>query len=184
MLVDLACNYPITRNEELATKMGVCTRSIIRKAKEMGLSKAFKGSYNFKVWQTVENMYGKYTIKEIAKVASVSERTVCRIINKLNLSMEKDEISIRCSNVQMKMHKSEKRRILFGLEQRTNILVGKSKARRKAKGLLAQHGYITLSSSRIVYYSEDMRRSEHIELYAKSVGLKLELWKTITYSMT
>lgn len=39
MIDDLRRNYPTTRNEELAGLLGVSTRTMIRKARELGLEK-------------------------------------------------------------------------------------------------------------------------------------------------
>ena len=75
--------------------------------------------------------------------------------------------------------KSEKRRILFGLEQRTDRFIGKDKVRNRVFRLLAGHGYIVIKGSMTAYYSPLMRRYEHIEAYAVSAGFSIELWETV-----
>jgi hypothetical protein len=75
--------------------------------------------------------------------------------------------------------KSEKRRILFGLEQRTDRFIGKDKVRNRVFRLLAEHGYIVIKGSMTAYYSPLMRRFEHIEAYAVSAGFSIELWETV-----
>ena len=178
MLEELVCDYPVMSNEKLAQRMGVCPRSIIRKAKEMRLTKAFKGSDRFQVWTTVERMFGKYTYKKIAQEAKVSEKTVMRICKKLKLRMEKEEVARHRSEGLKKTLKVERSRIVFGLEQRTDRRIGQDKARTKVLGMLAQHGYITIKGSRTAYYSAYMRRAAHIESYAVSVGINIEQWET------
>ena len=177
MLEDLVCNYPVMSNEKLAKKLGVCERSVIRKAKEMRLTKAFKGSDKFQVWAIVEKMFGKYPYKEIAQEAQVSVKTVMRISKKLNLQMEKDDVARHRAEAMRKTLKVEKSRIVFGLDQKTDRRVGQDKVRTRVLGMLAQHGYITIKGSRTAYYSVHMRRAEHIEAYAASIGINIKQWE-------
>ena len=177
MLEELVYNYPVTSNEELASKMGISARSIIRKAKEMNLTKAFRGSDNFHVWLTVERMFGKYPYRKIAEEAHVSVKTIMRICKKMNLKLEKETISKHHSEAQALILRREKSRIVFGLEQRTDRRIGQDKARTRVLKLLADHGYVTIKGSRTAYYSEEMNRAEHIESYAVSIGINIEQWE-------
>ena len=178
MIEELVCEYPVMSNEKLAQKLGVCERSVIRKAKEMRLTKAFKGSDKFHTWTTVEKMFGKYTYKKIAQEAGVSEKTVMRIVRKLKLQMEKEDVARHRSEGLRKTLRVEKSRVVFGLEQKTDRRIGHDKARTKVLGMLAQHGYITIKGSRTAYYSAYMHRAGHIESYAVSVGINIEQWET------
>ena len=178
MLEELVYSYPVTSNEELASKMGISARSIIRKAKEMRLTKAFRGSDNFHVWLIVERMFGKYPYRKIAEEAHVSVKTVMRICKKMNLKLEKETISKHHSEAQALILRREKSRIVFGLEQKTDRRIGEDKARTRVLKLLADHGYVTIRGSRTAYYSEDMERVGHIESYAVAIGINIEQWET------
>lgn len=178
MLEELVCEYPVMSNEKLAQKLGVCERSVIRKAKEMRLTKAFKGSDKFQTWTTVERMFGKYPYKKIAQEAGVSIKTVMRIGRKLKLQMEKEDVGRHRSEGLKKTLRVEKSRIVFGLEQKTDRRIGHDKARTRVLTMLAQHGYITIKGSMTAYYSVYMRRADHIEAYAVSIGVNIEQWET------
>lgn len=178
MIEDLVCDYPIMSNQILAQRLGICERSVIRKAKEMRLTKAFKGSDKFHVWSIVEDMFGKYPYKKIAQEAQVSEKTVMRICKKLKLKLEKEEVAKHRSEGLKKTLRIEKSRVVFGLEQKTDRRIGHDKARTRVLKMLAQHGYITIKGSRTAYYSVFMRRATHIESYAVSVGINIEQWET------
>lgn len=145
MLEDLVCDYPVMSNEKLAKKLGVCERSVIRKAKEMRLTKAFKGSDKFQVWAIVEKMFGKYPYKEIAQEAQVSVKTVMRISKKLNLQMEKDDVARHRAEAMRKTLKVEKSRIVFGLDQKNG------QARRTGQG---QNKGAWDAGSTWVYYNQ------------------------------
>lgn len=177
MIEDLVCDYPVMSNEKLAKKLGVCERSVIRKAKEMRLTKAFKGSDKFQVWAIVEKMFGKHPYRKIAQEAQVSEKTVMRICKKLKLQMEKEEVAKHRSEGLRKTLRTEKSRIVFGLEQKTDRRIGQDKARTRVLRMLSQHGYITIKGSRTAYYSVYMRRADHIEAYAASIGINIEQWE-------
>ena len=178
MLEELAENYAIASDNVLSKRLQVSVSTMRRKAHEMELVKSSVGRNCFEVWNTVERMFGKYSNKEIAKEAHVSERTVRRISKRLKLKLSKDERSMLISRAVTKVIKSEKRRILFGFEQRTNRFIGKDKVRTRVFRMLAEHGYIVITGSMIAYHSASMRRYEHIEAYAVSVGFQMELWET------
>ena len=178
MLEQLVCDYPVTPDRVLAERLHVSSRSIQRKAREMRLTKAMKGRANFEVWMRIEELFGKYSYRQIAEQTHVSVRTVSRICKKLKLKLEKEDAARHRSEAQIKMIRSERRRLIFGLEQRTDRCIGYDKGRRKALELLAQHGYVTIKGSRTAYYSDSLRRAEHIESYAKALGINIEYWET------
>ena len=177
MIDILAIEYPITFNGVLAQKLGVSTNTIHRKAIKLGLKKAGKGRMNYKTWETVERLFPTHSHRQIASAAGVSERTVRRICRALNLRRDRDEEKLLRSEGMKRVFKSENRRILFGLEQNTNKLVGRDKERLKISDDLKKHGYIVIKGSRVVYYSVDMRRIVHLESYAEALGLRFEEWE-------
>lgn len=179
MLEEMVINYPILSNPKLSEMLQVSVSSIRRKAKEMQLLKSSVGGNRFEKWNIVEEMFGKHSNREIARAAHVSERTVRRICKRLELELTQDERGKLVSEGVLKGIKSEKRRILFGLEQRTDRFIGKDKARNRMWHLLAEKGYVVIRGSMTVYCSDTMRRHEHIEAYAVSLGFTIEVWETV-----
>ena len=178
MLDCLTREYPITFNGVLARRLGVSISSIRRKASELELVKAGSGRMNYKTWETVERLFPTHSHRQIASAARKSERTVRRICRALNLRRDRDEEKQMRSEGMKRVFQSENRRILFGLEQNTNKLVGRDKERLKISDDLKKHGYIVIKGSRIVYYSVDMRRIVHLESYAEALGLRFEEWES------
>lgn len=178
MLDHLTREYAITFNGVLAQRLGVSIKSIQRKASELGLVKAGTGKMNYKTWETVERLFPTNCQRQIAEVAGVSERTVRRICKSLNLRRDHDEKKVMCSEGMKRVFQSENRRVLFGLEQNTNKLLGRDKERLRISEELKKHGYIVIKGSRIVYYSSGMRRIIHLESYAEALGLRFEEWES------
>ena len=179
MLEELLLSFSISSDTALSRKLQVSASSLRRKAHEMGLAKSFVGRNNYEAWTTVERMFGKHSNKEIAAEAHVTERTVRRICKRLNLKLSKEEKAAYISKSLRKTIKSEKRRILFGIDQRTDRPIGKDKNRTHVLKALADHGYIVIKGSMVAYYSPLMKRYEHVEAYAVSVGFSIELWETV-----
>ena len=179
MLEELAVNYAIMSDGFLSQKLRVSVSTIRRKAHEMELVKSKVGRNSYQTWVIVEKMFGKHPNREIAEAAHVTERTVRRICKRLNLKLPEETRAVYISCSLKKTIESEKRRVLFGLKQRTDRFIGKDKLRSHVFHLLAEHGYVVIKGSMTAYYSPLMRRYEHIEAYADSAGFSMELWETV-----
>ncbi len=178
MIEELATNFAIITDKAMAAKLHVSVSSLRRKATEMGLKKCSLGPNGFYIWETIRTMFGKHTNKEIAEVVHISDRQVRKICKRMGLTRSKEEISKIRSDAVLKTLSSERRRLIFGMEQKTDRRIGVRKARQKVVELLAKHGYITIKGSMTTYYSSTMNRYEHVESYAISLGFHLELWET------
>ena len=178
MIDILTTEYPITFNVVLAQKLGISISTVHRKARALGLVKAGNGRINYKTRETVEQLFASHSHRQIATAAGVSERTVRRICKSLNLRRDREDDSVMRSEVIRKICQSENRRILFGLEQNTDRLIGKDKERLKIVDELKKYGYIVIKGSRKVYYSSEMRRIVHLESYAEALGLRFEEWES------
>ena len=178
MLEMLVSDYPITFNQILAEKLGISVSSLKRKARQLELVKAGSGMMNYRTWETVERLFSTHSQKQIAEKAGVSERTVIRICKALNLKRDSEEDSLMRSKGLKRVFQSDNRRILYGLEQKTDRCLGKSNDRLKVYDDLKKSGYIVIKGSRKVYFSPKMRRIVHLESYAKALGLRFEEWES------
>jgi len=173
----LIAEFPMTFNPILAEKLGVSVSTVRRKARELGLLKVGSGRKNYSTWETVERLFPTHSHRQIAEAAGISERTVRRICRSLNLRRDREEDAVMRSKGIRSVYKSELRRRIFGLEQRTNRLLGKDKERRRICEELKRYGYIVIKGSRTVYYSSGMCRIAHAESYAEALGLRLVEWE-------
>ena len=176
MIDILTEEFPITYDRMVADKLKISVSSVRRKASELKLVKARIS--NYRTMQTVEELYPTHSQRQIAEIAGVSERTVRRICKALNLKRDSEEDSIIRSEGIRRVFQSDNRRIIYGLDQKTNRCFGRSNERLKVYDELKRHGYIVIKGTRTVYYSQDMRRIVHVESYAKALGLKFEEWES------
>ena len=176
MIDILTEEFPITYDRMVADKLKISVSSVRRKASELKLVKARIS--NYRTMQTVEELYPTHSQRQIAEIAGVSVRTVGRICKTLNLKRDREEDSIMRSEGIRRVFQSDNRRILYGLDQKTNRCFGRSNERLKVYDELKRHGYIVIKGTRTVYYSQDMRRVVHVESYAKALGLRFEEWES------
>jgi hypothetical protein len=83
--------YPILSDTVLAEKMNIGSKSIVKKAKSLGLIKYPLNDRQQDSISLITSMYAEYSYREMAKVAKVSYRTVSRIVKDLNLRRTPDE---------------------------------------------------------------------------------------------
>ncbi|MBQ2196094.1 MAG: hypothetical protein II407_04075 [Prevotella sp.] len=176
MIDILTEEFPITSDRMVADKLKISVSSVRRKASELKLVKARIS--NYRTMQTVEELYPTHSQRQIAEIVKVSARTVRRICKTLGLMRDGEENRIMRSEGMKRVFRSENRRILFGLSQKTDRYFGRDKARQKILGELKRHGYLVIRGNRTVYYSSEMRRAAHLESYAEALGMKFEEWES------
>ena len=75
-----------------------------------------------------------------------------------------------------KLYKDEKRRVLFGLEQKTKLkVVRSSHAKVCCRTELRSLGYIVGRGSNVAYWNEETKRDESKEQTARKHGIRFEL---------
>ena len=176
MLEDFITSYPVMSNKDLAERFKVSLNTIRRKAKEMHLYKSPLYQSRGKTIETVKEMHGRYTAKEMAKETGVSTRTVYRICHQHNLELGKKEKSKIYSLAAKRMLDRERHKKSWGLESSTLRLIGKSKPRTDTIKELVSRGYIAIKGSASIYYSSSMTRYKELEKKAEAYGLKFLLW--------
>lgn len=79
------------------------------------------------------------------------------------------------SETHKKLYKDEKRRVLFGLEQKTHIkVVRASRAKVCCRSELRSLGYIIPKGSNVAYYNAETLRNEKREMNARKHGIRVE----------
>ena len=163
-------HFKHTKNEVIAEKLGVSLRSVPRLARKRGLTKS---KQFVKKCQTaaVEAAYasnlanGTFPPKGFAipnreqYQFKKGESLVERLGEKKNEERKQKSVVSRNETI-----KKEKRRVLFGLPQKTKLKVT-TQPREKVllKYTLRKHGYILDEENRIAYYNDTTKRSARIE---------------------
>ena len=176
MLEELVMDYPITPNKILAERYNVSENTLRCKARKLNLRKISLYRSRYSTWTTVMKLFGKASVKQMAREAGVCERTILRICKQLNLKLDKDDRTRLIKDAVNKRFRSERRRQTYGFEPLTDRRIGISKSRQKVAKLLGRSGYIVMKNSWKIYYGPDMQRNFLHEEEAKAYGFQIVLW--------
>ena len=163
--------YMTESNEKLANRLGISSRTLRRKAVELGLRKIKPVTKSQLIEEQVRELYPDHSLTEIGDITDTSWRTIQRMVNQLGLSRTKEQDRQLRSKARKKLIKSERSRIAFGLDQRTNIKLVTNRERIRLRTKLKKVGYIVLRGDNTIYYTPDMKRHPIREEHGRKVGL-------------
>jgi hypothetical protein len=176
MIEKMLAEYAVTFDRVLADDLRVSVNSVRRKAKYLQLSKQYKGRKNMAARKIVLENYHVMSYKQLARLARIGIRSVVNIVVEYDLSRTEEEISIMKSEGVKAFIRSERARAAFGLPQKSKRKVSTNRRLILMRHRLAKDGYIFIKGSRIVYYSEEIKRHYIREMNAMSMGITFELW--------
>ena len=172
----LKIHFKHTKNADIAKKLGVSLRSVSRLAKKRGLTKtpqfikkcnkeALKAAYAGALAADTLFKKGEYVPGGIEYRFKKGITSRERLGNK-----REDQRIIKAAEKRKRTIASERRRILFGLDQRTNLrLVKEPEEKTKQRHYLRNRGYEIFGRENIAYYTEETRRSVILEKRPKNV---------------
>lgn len=155
---------------DIARAMGFSRSTVQEHARQLGLSKREQRKRNSDIREFVEMEHENMTYKEMAKRAGVHRVTVWKIANELGLKRSRDKWNDHIRKSRIERIKSEKRRIMFGLEQRTKLKVVCNKSKHYLRQKLRQFGYVADKGSNTVYYTDDTVRKPIRERNGERLG--------------
>lgn len=157
-------HYEHTKNAEICKKLGMCLETLQRFSKEMGLSK----STQFMREIRIENCRrGRAVCRRNnwpPKGYCIPNSEKARLKPGIGIKDRMSERQIRemykkCSEGLRRTIASEKRRVLFGLEQRTRLRVGRVPlAKCTYKTRMKKAGYLVDLEHNVYYYTEETNR--------------------------
>ena len=166
-------NYANMSNKDVIEHLGIKKGVLARLKKELRLKKSeeFMNQAREQGRATLKEMGWPpkgYAIPNREKAwASLADRTKNR----------GEEWKNKISETVKKQFADEKRRVLFGLEQRTNRKVIKApKYKLEHRYRMRKLGYIIPRGSNIAYWNEETKRNESKERTAAKYGIKIEQW--------
>ena len=168
--------YQVEPNDKVAERLGISSRTLVRKAKELQLYKPQAVTKSVGIEETVRNLYHDHSLTEIGEMTHTSWRTIQRIAKSQGLTRSKEEDSQLRSRIRQKLIDRERARITWGLDQRTNIKLvcnhPRIRLRTKLKGL----GYIVLRGEKTIYYPPELKRHLIREENGRKLGLDFAPW--------
>ena len=136
--------------------------------------------------ETVRELYPTFSQVEIAEATHTSKSTVRRVITGLHLTRTKEQEKEIRSRIRKKLIKKERARIVFGLDQHTNIKLVTNPRKVKYRTKLKNDGYIVMRGSNTIYYTPEQKRHRHREENARKAGLDFAPWSVpaVIYKQT
>lgn len=163
-------NYPVMTNAELSAHFGVCEHSIYRFARKFGLTKSAefwernkqKAAEGTRKWFRVHgsNLPPGWIIPGSEKHRFKKGETS---VQRLGVEREKAR-QRKVAEGRRKLIKTERARILFGLEQKTKLkLVAMDRKKVAFRYYVRRQGYVVDDDARVVYYTNTTKRGKRIE---------------------
>lgn len=162
-------HFKNTKNDEIMRKFGISHSALHRFAREHGLKKTKQFQKKCQAATTeaarLANKRNNWPPKGYVIPKSEEHRYKSGITPEKRLGNKRNRERIRKSaESRKKTYAAEKRRVLFGLEQRTKLKVVVSpKAKISCRYNLKRHGYIVTRGAREVFYDTNTNRSSILE---------------------
>ena len=157
-----------TKNEEVACRLGVSLRTAVRLAREMGLEK------NAEFVRAMQANAVKHAVRATRGQGNAGK---ANLLNKDRLSAEAlSKINQMSAETRKRTVMAERRRVAFGLEQKTALRVVKApKAKICLRNRLRKRGYVVPRASSDATITTDTRRSATLEQRAAKMGIRFYL---------
>lgn len=169
---------------DIARSMGYAYSTVAKHAHKLGLFKPGNGRYNTAAREIVKGAYYDHSYRELAKMANVDMRTVWSIINELGLKRTDEQSWAIRSRIHKDTYVKERRRVNWGLEQKTKLKVYCNKRKSELKRRLENKGYIRDDDGFTLYYTEETKRSMICEEHGIVMGLRFGPLPTVNSEET
>ena len=155
---------------DIASHIG-CTRSTIsRHARRLGLWKETPSGRNRDARAFILMEYPNLSYQEMAERTGLNKYTITRIARELGLERTPEQLRKIRSRRRKELIQKERRRIIFGLDQKTNIKVVSNLRKIRLRGSLKRLGYIIGADGHTFYYDSTLRRHPVKEANGKELG--------------
>lgn len=166
----LSKHFKHMKNAELAAKLNIGERSVVRLARKLGLTKTpqFMRKCQQEMTEAAHASHlrnGTYPPKGFIIPKSEEGRFKKGVTPEQRLGKRKNAERIRKAvESRAKTWKSERARATFGLPQRTKLpVIPQPKKKVELRYYLKRCGYIVDDIARVAYYDENTRRGKRIE---------------------
>lgn len=163
--------YPVETNSYTASVLGVCEKTVTKKAKELGIGKFAKSGWMERA-DYIRTHFMTKSFAEIGRELGIAKWSVARIARQIGLKRTEKENCNVSSRVRTELIKREKRRVIFGLDPITNIKVVTNRPRIRLRALLKSKGYIVSEQRNVMFYPSGIRRRYNQETRGMKLGLR------------
>lgn len=155
---------------DIASHIG-CTRSTVSShARRLGLRKISPSGRNSDARSFVLIEYPNLSYQEMAERTGLHRETIRIIARELGLERTPEQLRKIRSRRRKELIQKERRRIIFGLDQKTNIKVVSNYQKIRLRGSLKRLGYILGTDGHTFYYYPGLRRHPIKESNGRALG--------------
>ena len=155
---------------KIAAHLGFSLSSVAKHARELGLRKDNPTGRNCDARSFVEMEYPNLSYQEMAERTGLHKLTIRKIAHELGLSRTPEQLRTIRSRRRKELVQKERRRIIFGLDQRTNIKVVGNNRKIRLRGSLKRLGYIIGTDRHTFFYYPGLRRHPVKEANGRTLG--------------
>ena len=174
----LAERYPVTKNAELAERLGVSWRTVVRLAHARGLAKSREfivavqreGAEAARVMNSGEGNKGKANLLKYG--AAYRFKPGVSSVERLGEDVERERLR-KAHEKRNATIRRERVRIKWGLPQLTKMRLVSNRKHRALRYALKKRGYIVARASTTAFYDDSTDRSLIVERHATAVGFKI-----------
>lgn len=158
--------------KDIARELGCSKTTVSNHARKLGLYKKEDWRKNPDARAFIKMEFENLSYSEMAKRLCMTEVGVWKIVKELGLVRTEEKKKEHISRGRIELVKSERRRIIFGLDQRTNLKLVSNKKRLNLKQKLKSCGYTVIPGENTIYYGENLVRRPVREANGIKLGLK------------
>lgn len=172
MIAFLREYYPTMSSRKIAKRLGVSHRTVLMKGRELGIENGSK-TQRLRAEVIIRANFEMHSLNELAKMTGVSVSAVRRIARKLGLAKDVHRIGEIRRRARLAIIEKERRRIIFGLPQKTKLKVVSNRSKHNLRYRFRKDGYYVERGENLVYFDERVHRHLLREESAKKHGLML-----------
>ena len=155
---------------DIASHIGCTCSTVSSHARRLGLRKNSPSGRNSDARSFVLIEYPNLSYQEMAERTGLHRETIRIIARELGLERTQKQLREIRSRRRKELIQKERRRIIFGLEQKTNIKVVSNHQKIRLRGSLKRLGYIIGTDGHTFYYYPGLRRHPIKESNGRALG--------------
>ncbi len=155
---------------DIASHIGCTCSTVSNHARRLGLRKISPSGRNSDARSFVLIEYPNLSYQEMAERTGLHRETIRIIARELGLERTPEQLRKIRSRRRKELIQKERRRIIFGLDQKTNIKVVSNHQKIRLRGSLKRLGYILGTDGHTFYYYPGLRRHPIKESNGRVLG--------------
>ena len=155
---------------DIASHIGCTCSTVSNHARRLGLKKISPSGRNSDARSFVLIEYPNLSYQEMAERTGLHRETIRIIARELGLERTPEQLRKIRSRRRKELIQKERRRIIFGLDQKTNIKVVSNHQKIRLRGSLKRLGYIIGTDGHTCYYYPGLRRHPIKESNGRALG--------------